>query len=182
MPSGVLSLVQETLKNTLGDSDTFRTFCDVDDRAGALARIHHERLPAPDNGQEYSTDEMEDLWPHAIVTMDVAEGFVIVKTSATGFQGSGTLWLMVARMLPQGADDVIDREFKDYAGDIIEDLCAACVDGESDDETPVAYLQFSSIGLLLGPQRNAENTLPTDKLEQFVIYEIRVENVVLTAA
>lgn len=181
-PAGILSLCQETLKNTLGDSDTFRTLCGAADRAGALARIHHERLPAPDNGEEYSAEELQDLWPNAVVSTDIAEGFFLAADSATSYQGGGTLWLMIARILPQGDDAAIDRQFKNWVGAIIEDLCALAITGQSDDETPVIYLQFSRIGLLIGPMRNAESTLPANRLEQFVVLEIRVENVVLSAA
>jgi hypothetical protein len=113
--------------------------------------------------------------------MDTAEGFSAEKDSGTSFLGRGTLWLMIGRQLPAGDDAVIDQEFKNYVGAIIEELIALAVAGQNEGGT-VSYLQFDAIQILLGPYRDDEDDVPGDAVEQAVIFAVRFSNVTMNIA
>lgn len=167
-PAGCISLVQENLRVTLADSATFRTLTGTAARAAAQARIHHERLPAPaDDAEIYSIAELRSHWPYAIVSIDDTEGLRRHQDSFDSFDCSGRVWLMIGREAPDGPDAEADREWKNTAGKIIDELCDLSLQGESDDGL-VAYLQFDDLSVLQ-IFRDQLDDLPGNRQEMAVL-------------
>jgi hypothetical protein len=143
-PAGCISLAQEYLRATLGDSPTFRQWCgavaqvqaqgltDPDavaaaEQAAALARIYHEALPAPAVNTTYSLAEWAALRPYAVVSLDQHNGLRKVHAATSnnyGFFDTGRLWLLLAAAPGEGMSEAAaDFAFKNAVGQILDDLC-----------------------------------------------------------
>ena len=175
--AGTLSLIEDVLRDTLADSAAFRTMCKAAGRTAALAKIHLERLPAPaDDAQTYTLAEMQEYWAYAIIATDTEEGAVWRRDAASSWLVDATLWLMIGREVPDGYDDAqADLEFKNYVGQILDELCDLADAGEAGG---VAYLQFLSAEIVAGPFRSLEDDRPGKGEEQAVVVALKVANVV----
>ena len=170
-PVGCISDAQEVLRRTLADCPRWREFCDAPDQAAARARIHHEDLPAPAAGGVYTTTELAGYRPYAIVstaeTGGLTRSFESSGTSAH-FDTSGVLWLLVGAAVDATLSTVEqDRQFKNFLGQIIDDLCDLCGQAEVEE-----YLFFQRIRLAQGPFRYNEANTPAQGEEITALIEI----------
>jgi hypothetical protein len=166
-PSGSLSLAQEHLRVMLADCATFRALCGAGNRAGALAHLHHEGLPAPANGTEHTAAEHADLRPWGIVFMADQRGFSRRLVSTETFRSAGRLRLRLARTCPDvtGADEPTSDamlEWKNIIGGIIGELCELATAGD------IEHLAFDEIGVDFGPFAAAPELAATQGLWQGV--------------
>jgi len=158
-PLGSLSLAQEYLRRSLADCATFRTLCEAENQAEALARIHHEGLPEPANKVEYTHAELTGHRPHAIVYTDDYDGFQRLTESGGNFAASGRLKLRLCRTCPATVGDEPTSEanldWKNIVGRIIGELCDLAAAGANE------HLAFIRIALDYGPFWNGTDLIAT---------------------
>jgi len=151
-PAGCISLAQEALRKTLGDSATFRTWVGgAADRAAAMEHIFHEGLPEPD-GEADAFEQQELVAQRPFVIVWTAETEGLVKDVEAGgdrfYFGDGGKLLM--RLEQNAADNqpasTANLQFKNTIGQIMDELAAmAGLSGNGD------YLAFKRIALAEGP-------------------------------
>jgi len=93
--TGATGIAQETLKNLIADSTTFRTWVGATgDNAQAQARnrVHEDRLVLP-TGEGFDKDRLEGLRPFAVVGTGGPESFTAERESRAGWLESGVVFL-----------------------------------------------------------------------------------------
>lgn len=171
-PAGCISEAQEVLRRTLADCPRWREFCGAPGQEAARARIHHEDLPAPATGGIYTTTELAGYRPYAIVSTAETGGLTrsleSVGTSAH-FDTSGVLWLLIGAAVDDTLSTVDqDRRFKNFLGQIIDELCDLCGQAEVEE-----YLFFQRIRLAGGPYRysDADNAAQGEEITALIEIE-----------
>ena len=129
-PAGGISLAQQYLKATLADVTAFRTWCGAADQAAALARIHHEGLPRPENGHTHTRAELEDYRPYAVIYTAEQQGYTrqfVAADDSFDFDASGRLICVLYQNCGEinGDDPSADSNltFRNSVGLIIDGLC-----------------------------------------------------------
>jgi len=127
--AGCLALAKDTLKATLGDCASFRTWVGAsgdDVQAQALNRIHKDDLPPPEDSNVYTLAELQALRPFAIIY--TAGGFrKEYDASPAEFENTGTLAVLLEQDVPERIKNdpaAIADEFETVIGQIMDDLCA----------------------------------------------------------
>jgi hypothetical protein len=146
-PAGSLSLAQDHLRTMLADAAAFRTWCSAADQAAALAKIFHEGLPKPANGETHTRAELENYRPYAVIFTDDQNGFSRNLDAEGSFEASGRLKLRLYQTADDDAGDEptsdANLRFKNAVGAILDDLCAAVA--------TAGYLAFERIRVDAGP-------------------------------
>lgn len=126
--AGCLALAKDTLKATLADCTSFRTWVDAsgdDVQAQALNRIYKDDLPPPDNSNAYTLAELQALRPFAIIY--TAGGFRKEKdASPREFWNTGSLAVLLEQDVPERIKNdpaAVADEFETAIGQIMDDLC-----------------------------------------------------------
>ncbi|MEK6799385.1 MAG: hypothetical protein AABZ12_10500 [Planctomycetota bacterium] len=118
-----ISLAEEALRLSLADSPAFRTWCGAANQAEALAKIHHEALPAPANADAYTKSEIQGLRPYAIVWTDPEDGHRRERIAQGVHKDGGTLHLRLVQNYAAGdAPGEASRKLENDAGKILDDL------------------------------------------------------------
>jgi len=150
-PAGCISLAQEALRKTLGDSDTLRSWVGAADRAAAMEHIFHEGLPEPDGKADaYEQQELVALRPFVIVWTAETEG--LVKDLEAGgdkfYFGDGGQLLLRFEQNASGNQpaSVANLTFKNSLGRIMDELGALAGLSNNGD-----YLACKRIVLAEGP-------------------------------
>jgi len=143
-PAGSISLAQEYLRTSLADVTAFRTWCGAADQAAALARIHHEGLPAPRDKHAHTIEELRDYRPYAIVFTAEQNGFRLdVVDGDLDYTAAGGLILR----LFQDAAEVFDDEPSAEANLTFRNAVGEIIDGLGDLAGQAGYLAFNSLVL-----------------------------------
>jgi len=126
--AGCLALAKDTLKASLADCDSFRTWVDASGGSAqdqALNRIHKDDLPPPGNSNAYTLAELQALRPFAIIY--TAGGFrKEYDASPAGFENMGTLAVLLEQDVPERIKNdpaAIADEFETVIGQIMDNLC-----------------------------------------------------------
>jgi len=131
--AGPLSLVEQTLKNTLGDCAAFRTWVGAsgdDAQEQARNRIHRAALGPPDDLAEYTKAELARKRPY-VLFWDTPD-FEIIADSDAGYEITGTLAVRFEWDVPEAIKndpDEIDLRFKNIVGEILAELFAKRTEG-----------------------------------------------------
>jgi len=161
-----LSLAQEGLRVMLSDCATFRLLCEADNREEALARLHHEGLPAPAGGSEHTITELETYRPYGVIYTDERNGFKRTRVSTGAFASSGRLKLRLYRSCPDAYEDEptsdANLDWKNIIGAIIAELCALAIAGGPE------HLAFDDIAVDFGPYWSGPELAPTQGVWQAV--------------
>jgi len=127
--AGCLALAKDTLKASLADCDSFRTWVGASGdnaQTQALNRIYKDDLPPPTNRNIYTLAELNALRPFAIIY--TADGFRKDKDASPGeFWHTGSLAILLEQAIPERIKNdpaAIADEFETIIGQIIDDLCA----------------------------------------------------------
>jgi len=170
-PAGCISLAQDYWRKTLAGSATLQVWAgvhtDPSPATAVLERIHHEALPPPDSGGEYTLSELQSLRPYVIVWTEEESGFelnISDMDASQGFVESGSLRAELVQDVPSEiADDPaeVDLQFRNTVGQILDDMAALA--GQA------GYLAFTRI-VASGPHR-AHPEHVTD-MGDFQVYEL----------
>ena len=128
---GRLTLNEEYGRVTLADAAAFRTWCNADTQAKALARIHPDALPEPGAAREHTLAELRTARPYAILYTDPTPGGYV--RTADAVDGDGTFHTRDSgRITVRFEQDVPDnkvhdmqaqmRVAKNSIGQIIDDM------------------------------------------------------------
>jgi len=156
-PAGGMSLAQEYLRTALADCSTFQAWVGAADQAEALARIYHEALPAPANGNEYTLAELQAYRPFALIWTSEQNGYSKRRLAVGTWAESGRIMIRLEEDVdPQIANDPAEvaRRFRNTIGQIIDELCALTDPG-------AGYLVFHTVTVEAGPIRTEEDEART---------------------
>jgi hypothetical protein len=156
VPADSLSLAQEHLRLMVADSTAFRAWAAAASQAAALARIHHDVLPAG-AGTEHTLAELQAARPFAIVWTDPEGGYEFSLASfddGFSYRDAGRIWLLLEQDVPAAdADDPAELHIKlrNLMGALIKDLCGMA--GKA------GYLNLTK-GIVFGPTRGDDEDIP----------------------
>lgn len=116
--------VQDLLATTLSESVAFQDFVSAANAAAALAKVYHDVMPAP-AGDRYTEVELAALRPSALIYTERYED--VYDATDTCWRASGRLVCKLRRTTPStGTDSELDIDFREIAGEIIQDLKDVC--------------------------------------------------------
>ena len=170
VPSGSLTLLEDSLRTTIADVQAFRDFVGASDQAGALARVFRDGWPKPDNSDTYDLDECKALSPSAIIYVSEQNGFTRHRDGElTWSLGSGRLFCDLRRIVPPDElvgmdvdadpDSDCNETFKNSVGEIIDGLCLISGTARPDQTNPYSYFDFHRITLVLWETGRPEHTV-----------------------
>ena len=171
-PKNTLSLAQEALRNSLADADAFRDWAGVTSRAAALARIHHEALPDPSDGEAYTLAELRNHRPYAVIATAEQQGFTRRAISTSGqnhdFGEGGVLRVILAQTVDSTLSySQAELSFRNAVGGIIDDLC-----GLSGTTGADVHLAIREVRLALGIGRSHPKHAPKQDDEHNAMLEV----------
>ena len=98
--TGGITLCEEHLRRTLADCPRFRAWCGADNQAQALARIHFDDLPAPEDGAAaLSEDQIIALRPFALIETGKQGGYSRGRVATETYVEAGLLWIVLEAFL-----------------------------------------------------------------------------------
>lgn len=133
-PTTIWTKAEDAVVNALPHLGAFRDFCGAADADAAAAYAFIDEVRKPENGEVYTTKELQALGRHAVISSMSQNGFKITRHGATGdcFLPSGVLSIDLERLVPEADEHReatkeantkrIDREFKNSVGAILESL------------------------------------------------------------
>lgn len=124
--AGPIATVEERLATSLATCHYFRELVDAVDVSEALESIHYDVLEPPENKETYTTEELDDLRPFAVISTEPEAGCVFghdATSSSFRFSQSGVLWLHLEKAID--VDDLGNpaeylRKWKNELGQIIK--------------------------------------------------------------
>jgi hypothetical protein len=166
--TGGITLCEEHLRRTLADCPRFRAWCGADNQAQALARIHFDDLPAPEDGAAaLSEDQIIALRPFALIETGKQGGYSRGRVATETYVEAGLLWIVLEENVPADLAQhtaALARKFKNTLGQIIAELLALAYEPD--------YLAIDQL-TLHGPVRCTPETIVGEGDHQFAALEVR---------
>lgn len=125
---GGITLAEENLARTLAACARFQTWCGVANETAALARIHFDALPVPENQRSVlSRDQIEGLRPFALIGTNPQGGYSRGRVATETYAEAGSLTIVLEENVPERLahdDAAAARAFKNMLGVILGELLA----------------------------------------------------------
>lgn len=144
-PSDSISTILETLKNSLGDASTFRTWVGAsgsDAQEQARKRVYKQALPPPESGPTHTLIELQTYRPFVIISFFRFAREQVATSSNFEWENNGELLLHFEQDVPPEIADnhaEIGVQFMNNLGGILDDLCDLAGQG--------GYLAFTEIDM-----------------------------------
>jgi len=120
-PAGTLSYAMHWLRQTIADSESFRTWCGAEDQTEALARIHTVVSP-PEDGLQYTEEELSAIRPYAMIWSENADS---EKEALHTYSSRGQLGVRFVEDVPaavRGDPEEAGQAFLATMSNIIADM------------------------------------------------------------
>jgi hypothetical protein len=170
-PTGGLAKAQQNLATTLANCAEWQDWTGAVDATQAENRIHHDALPGPRFGREYTRQELQTFRPYALIWTDEEDGHRSEKVAEGGnyARESGTLYIRFAADVPEAIEEQpgeADRRINSRVGTIVQELYARAA------STPAGSLAIKNI-IDSAPGRARD--IDVETMGDALVKELRIE-------
>lgn len=178
-PLGPMSAALENARNHLAACAAYQAFLGVTSSAAAVAKTYLAALPKPDDGKEYTRDELEStLRPFGMIYTATALGYKLTRSAFSAASENGRLYLELETAIPTAYQpdpevpaidlttdlEAADRWILNKIGQIIWEFVA--LSGQP------GYLDVSSVTVMMGPSREQRKEKQSQGFYYWVLLEV----------